>query len=124
MIHALILTHGRLGQILMEAVESVLGPQTGVTTLSNRGLSSEQITDAVCARLTDAPTVLFVDFCGGSTFVACKFLPERRAQCALITGVSLPMLLSFFTKRDTLPFAQLVAAVEHDGHRGIQLISP
>lgn len=123
MVHALILTHGSLGQTLLDAAESVLGPQAGVTALSNRGLSLEQITAAVAAELTDEPTVLFVDFCGGSTFVACKFLPERRAACALITGVSLPMLLSFFTKRDTLPFAQLAATVEHDGHRGIQLIS-
>jgi len=73
--------------------------------------------------LSDAPSVLFVDHCGGSPFVACKELHSRQPRHALLTGVNLPMLLSFFTKRDRLPFDELVQTVEADGHRGIQRTS-
>jgi mannose PTS system EIIA component len=119
---AVILTHGSLGRALMDAVEKMLGPQTGVNVLSNEGLSLEQIVEAVEARLGETPSVIFVDHCGGSPFVACKSLHSRHPQHALLTGVNLPMLLSFFTKRGRLPFEELVQTVESDGHRGIQRI--
>jgi mannose/fructose-specific phosphotransferase system component IIA len=106
----------------MDAVEKMLGPQTGVDVLSNEGMSLQQIVEAVESRLGDAPSVLFVDHCGGSPFVACKALHSRHPQHALLTGVNLPMLLSFFTKRAGLAFEELVPAVESDGHRGIQRI--
>jgi len=39
MTFAVILTHGGLGRGLLDAVEKMLGPQTGVDVLSNEGLS-------------------------------------------------------------------------------------
>ncbi|RPH94887.1 PTS mannose transporter subunit IIAB [candidate division KSB1 bacterium] len=123
MTHAVILTHGSLGKILLEAVETMLGPQESVDVLSNEGQSLDQIIGSVEARLNDSPGILFVDYCGGSPFVACKSLRDRRPDQALISGVNLPMLLSFFTKRARLPFRELVATVENDAHRGIQCIS-
>lgn len=122
MIPAIILTHGGLGGVLMDAVGKILGPQTDVSVISNEGLSLDQILDAVENRLGDAPAILFVDHCGGSPFVACKSLRSRYPQHAVITGVNLPMLLSFFTKREKLAFDELVRMVESDGHRGIQRI--
>jgi mannose PTS system EIIA component len=122
MTRAVILTHGELGKTLMNAVENMLGPQTDMDVLTNEGLSLEQIINAVESRLGETPTVLFVDHCGGSPFVACKSLHARYPQHSLITGVNLPMLLSFFTKRSRLPFNELVQVVESDGHRGIQRI--
>jgi PTS system mannose-specific IIA component len=119
---AVILTHGGLGRVLMDAAEKMLGPQTGVDVLSNEGLSLQQIVEAIESRLGDAPSVLFVDHCGGSPFVACKSLHSRHPQHVLLTGVNLPMLLSFFTKRARLSFDELVQTVESDGHRGIQRI--
>jgi PTS system mannose-specific IIA component len=123
MIRAVILTHGDFGRVLIEAVEKTLGPQSDVDVLSNEGMSLEQIMEAVESRLGDAPSVIFVDHCGGSPFVACHSLHSRHPQHALLTGVNLPMLLSFFTKRARLPFEDLVQVVESDGHRGIQRIS-
>lgn len=122
MTEAVILTHGGLGRGLMDAVEKMLGPQSGVEVLSNEGLSLDQIVAAVESRLSDAPALIFLDHCGGSPFVACKALHSRHPQHVLLTGVNLPMLLSFFTKRGRLPFEELALAVESDGHRGMQRI--
>ena len=123
MIHALILTHGHLGEMLMEAVEKVLGPQPGVIVLSSENCTMEEMKLNVESRLGDEPGVLFVDFSGGSPFVACKTLRETHRNYAVISGVNLPMLFSFFTKRNQYPFAELVEMVRADGLRGIQLLT-
>jgi mannose/fructose-specific phosphotransferase system component IIA len=122
-IRAVIITHGDLGQTLMNVVAQILGPQDGVDVITNDGSSLDHIIQSVEEKLTTIPTVLFVDFCGGSPYVACKTLCSKRGAAALISGVNLPMLFSFFTKRPTLPFAELVKTVEQDGHRGIQLVN-
>lgn len=121
MTRAVIITHGRLGAALMEVVEKTLGPQSDVEIITNENLALDHITREVEARLTDEATLLFVDSCGGSPFVACKILCARHANVAILSGVNLPMLFSFFTKRHQHPFAELRQIVESDGHRGIQL---
>jgi mannose PTS system EIIA component len=123
MTRAVIITHGKLGAALMEVVSATLGPQSDVEIITNEGLALDQITRAVEARLTEEAALLFVDSCGGSPFVACKCLCVQRTNVAIISGVNLPMLISFFTKRQQYPFAELRHIVESDGHRGIQLAS-
>jgi mannose/fructose-specific phosphotransferase system component IIA len=51
--------------------------------------------------------------------MACVSLPEDRRNCALVAGVNLPMLLSFFTKREKLSLNELAETVQKDGVRGI-----
>ncbi len=122
MVRAVLLTHGTLGKELMTEVQAVLGEQTDVDVLSNEGMSLEQITQAAQARL-GGPMVFFVDFCGGSPYVACTTLQQLHPECAVISGVNMPMLFSFFTKRSQLPFKELVEMVESDAHRGIRRVS-
>jgi mannose/fructose-specific phosphotransferase system component IIA len=120
---AIILTHGALGKVLLESVELTLGPQANVEVMTNDGLSLEQMVQAAERRLTGIPTIFFVDCCGGSPYVACSMLRQVHPSHTLISGINLPMLMSFFTKRDKFPFEELVQIVEADGHRGIQRIS-
>jgi mannose/fructose-specific phosphotransferase system component IIA len=123
MIPALILTHGHLGEMLMEAVEKVLGPQSDVIVLSNEDCTLEEMKFNVENRLGNGPGLLFVDFCGGSPYVACKSLREIHPHYAVISGVNLPMLFSFFTKRAQHSFSELLEVVKADGLRGIQLLA-
>jgi mannose/fructose-specific phosphotransferase system component IIA len=53
--------------------------------------------------------------------MACKSLALSPEQTVIVSGVNLPMLLSFFTKRNTLNFEELSRVVQADGLRGIQL---
>lgn len=121
MTRALLITHSTLGAALMASVESVLGPQEDVVVLSNTGQALDQITNSIVPHLNGAPCIIFVDFCGGSPFMACKSIALAPETTAIVSGVNLPMLLSFFTKRNTLNFAELSQAVKTDGLRGIQL---
>lgn len=121
MVGAVIITHGSLGQVMVAEAERTLGPQCEVKVINNDKLSLEQMVEHVQANLPAAPTILFVDFCGGSPYVACQTARRKLTQCALISGVNLPMLYSFFTKRDKLPFGELVETVQADAIRGIQV---
>ncbi len=124
MIRAILVTHGSLGQALCDAAMSVLGPQAGVSVLSNNGLSLEQIQTRVKDLLTDEPTLIMVDLCGGSPYMACCAMGEISQNTAIVSGVNLPMLLSYFTKRDKLPLSELSETVERDAVRGIQNRQP
>lgn len=124
MIRAILVTHGTLGQSLYDAAVSVLGPQAGTSVLSNSGLSLEQIQTSVRELLSDEPTIIMVDLCGGSPFMACCSLGEITGETTIISGINLPMLLSFFTKRDKLSYADLSTTVERDAVRGIQTRKP
>jgi PTS system mannose-specific IIA component len=120
MIRAILVTHGSLGQSLFDAAESVLGPQSGASVLSNKGLSLEQIQSRVRELLTDEPTIIMVDLCGGSPYMACCALSNLPGETQIVSGVNLPMLLSYFTKRDKLSLSELSETVERDAMRGIQ----
>ena len=124
MIHALIVTHGLLGAELLRLVESLLGPQQGVHIISNEDRDLEKLCDLVASHVTkDEDAILFVDFCGGSPYVACRTVCRNARNLAIISGVNLPMLTSFFAKRGKMDFAQLTQTVRDDGLRGIQLVS-
>ncbi len=120
MTHVILVTHGSLGQSLYDAAVSVLGPQEGVDVLSNSGLSLDQIQSRVRDLLTSEPTIIMVDLCGGSPFMACCGLVHLPGKASIVSGVNLPMLLSFFTKRDKLPLSELAETIERDAMRGIQ----
>ena len=122
MIHALIVTHGNLGAELLRVVESLLGPQEAVEVLSNQGKDLECLCEMVDAHVPSAKeAVLFVDFCGGSPFVACRRSSGDKRLCTVISGVNLPMLTSFFTKRNKMPLSELLQTIRDDAVRGIQL---
>lgn len=122
---AILVTHGALGNELVRTVESILGAQTDVLTVSNSGLSAEGLDDRIAAEVAAlpeaAPVVLFSDLAAGSCGLA-----TRRAELAgrvlkRIAGVNLPMLLEFFYNRDALPLEQLLARMEAKGRAGIVL---
>lgn len=123
MIYALIVTHGLLGTELLRCVETLLGPQEGVMVISNRGQDLEGLCREVASHIPEGQdAILFVDFLGGSPFVACRRASDGSGRLAIISGVNLPMLTSFFTKRVEKNFDELTQIVREDGLRGIQLI--
>lgn len=117
MVRALIISHGDLGKSLIESAFSIVGAQENAHAVSNYGLSLEKLKEEVAALISSGlPTLIFVDFYG-STYTAAKI---AGGGAPIISGVNLPMLLSFFNKRDRLPFDELVKTVAADGRRGIR----
>lgn len=118
----LILTHGELGAEILRTAELIVGNTTGLTALSNRGLSAADIAAEVRAFHALAPAsplLVFVDLLGGSCAQAVSSLlagPEVR----LLTGVNLPMVIAFLQCRgDARPLEDLVEAILMRAHRGV-----
>jgi len=104
---ALLVTHGRLGDALLEAAERIVGRLEDVSVLSNEGLSKDALTQAVRERVQGfgpAGGILFVDVAGGSCAQAALGVAAREAEgpMPVITGVNLPMLLDFAHHRGDL----------------------
>ena len=122
---ALLVTHGALGAELVKTAESILGIQTDVCTLSNRGLGSDDLVAAIQERVRSLsagrPVVLFTDLAAGSCGIASRRAEWGDRDVRRITGINLPMLLEFFHYRDTLPLDELMARLETKGKAGIAL---
>jgi len=118
----LILTHGELGAELLRTAELIVGHTTGLTALSNRGLSAADIAAEVRAFHALAPAsplLVFVDLLGGSCAQAVSSLLTEPAV-RLLTGVNLPMVIAFLqTRADARPLDDLVAAILMRAHRGV-----
>ena len=120
MVKGLIVGHRDFGAAVLRVVETVCGDVEEITHISNDGFSTDDMTEAIrtiCRSGADDGVIVFVDMYGGSCWRAAKRAQE--SDCHIITGFNLPMLLSFIHKRQTMPFDELVNAIEHDGKRAI-----
>ena len=123
---AFLVTHGVLGEELVRTAEAILGRQDAVLTMSNTGLSSDALAEAIEQRAgslpTAAPIVLFTDLAAGSCGIASRRVGRDGTMIRKITGVNLPMLLEFFHYRDTLSLDELLPRLEAKGRAGIVIL--
>jgi len=118
-IGGLIIAHERLGESIIGALDSISGTPKLIHAVSNNGMSTSQLVEKIQACTVKMPEgyVVFVDVYGGSCWRAAKM--AVTANFHIVTGVNLPMLLSFVNKRDKFSFEELPAILEADGKRGV-----
>jgi PTS system mannose-specific IIA component len=104
MIGVLIITHGKLGQSLVECVSHVLGARPPQFDFFPVGASDDPVAVLPKARETldrldsGAGVLIFSDIYGATPCnLACKLLVPGRVE--VIAGVNLPMLIRAFTYR-------------------------
>lgn len=122
MIKGLIVGHRDFGKAIINAAESISGCTERIEYVSNEGLSTNELADKIkvlCNRDCDEGVVLFVDVYGGSCWRAAKMAKTSNAH--IVTGLNLPMLLSFVQKRKTVSFDVLPSVMETDGKRAIMI---
>ncbi|WP_071674583.1 PTS sugar transporter subunit IIA [Nioella nitratireducens] len=122
MIGIVIVAHGGLARELQNAVEHVVGQQSGMLSISigaedDRGRRQREICDAADAVDTGDGVVVVTDMFGGSpsnlSLRACR--PSNRK---ILTGVNLPMLVKLAKSRN-LPVDEAVARATEAGRRYI-----
>jgi len=124
MIHAIILTHGPIGDAIIEAVRGIVGIDKGLHALSVTNMSVEEITQRLLA-LVNGPeeqkdgAIIMASLKGGSCWNVAIAVARDYPKVKVISGVNLPMVLSFVTKRNSLDIDELTDVVENDGLRGI-----
>ncbi len=127
MIGMVLVTHGRLADELVAALEHVVGPQDMIATVCiGPEDDMEQRRADILARVaqTDsgAGVVLLTDMFGGTpSNLAISIMDKAKVE--VIAGVNLPMLIKLASVRGTKDLADAVAAAQEAGRKYINVAS-
>ena len=127
MIGLVIVTHGRLAQEFIYAMEHVVGPQTAVEAIcigpDDDMERRRQDILAACGRVEQGQgVVLLTDMFGGTpSNLAISVMERTRAE--VIAGLNLPMLIKLASVRQREPLETCVAAAQEAGRKYISVAS-
>ena len=134
MIGLVLVTHGRLANEFLAALEHVVGPQASAVSISigpddDMEARRKDILDAV-ARVSDgAGVVVLTDMFGGTpSNLAISIMDSAAARkevgaVEVIAGVNLPMLIKLASVRSEKPLAEVVAEAQEAGRKYINVAS-
>lgn len=120
MIGGIVISHGTMSTCLIETIETIYGNAEALAALSNIGLSTRELTETLrdtSKKMNVESIVYFVDVFGGSCWQAAKMAKNRNDH--IITGVNVPMILSFLHKRNDTSPDTIHEVLDSDGKRGI-----
>lgn len=128
MIGLVVVTHGDLAQGLLDAAGMIIGPQAQAAPLAVRReealeTAAERLEQLLARVGSDGDGVIIMtDMFGGTpTNLSLPFCAEGRVE--ILAGVNLPLLLKFFSSRETRPVAELAAFLRDYGRQGLVLVS-
>lgn len=127
MIGMVLVTHGRLAEELIAALEHVVGPQTQIGAVcigpeddmeARRG----QILASVAAADSGEGVVLLTDMFGGTPSNLAISIMEK-AKVEVIAGVNLPMLVKLASVRRSDSLAEATQKAQEAGRKYINIAS-
>jgi len=127
MIGLVIVTHGRLAEEFVFAMEHVVGPQVAVEAIcigpeDDMERRRRDILDA-CGRVNvGAGVILLTDMFGGTpSNLAISVMEQTKAE--VIAGLNLPMLIKLASVRNRQTLAEAVACAQEAGRKYISVAS-
>ena len=120
----IIVTHGTMAQCLIRTLEKVTGGPLNLYPFSNEGKDPDGVVNEIKEKINidpEIPQFVFCEFVGGSTWFAANKYANERKNTFVLTGVNLPMLISFATKQNDIPPEELANLLQVDANRGITL---
>ena len=127
MIGLVIVTHGRLAEEFVFAMEHVVGPQTNVAAIcigpeDDMERRRRDILKAVSEVDTGAGVILLTDMFGGTpSNLAISVMDKAKGE--VIAGVNLPMLIKLASCRVTGKLAEVAAKAQEAGRKYIIVAS-
>ena len=117
-----LVTHAGLAGALIASAEMIVG---AVETCASVEVAPGEQADAIMARVVSAVesvsadgAIIMTDLFGGTpSNMAMSFLKEGRVE--VLTGVNLPMIIEFCSKRGRLPLAELAVELQRCGREGV-----
>lgn len=108
---ALLVTHGDLGEALLRSARYIYSVEAPIEVLSNTALDLGGLRAAIESWLdaTEEPSLVMVDFGGGSCGIAARAAAGGRSRVRLLAGVNLPMVLTFLSSHAQLDLDELVS---------------
>jgi PTS system mannose-specific IIA component len=125
MVGAVVVTHGKLAEALVEAAEAITGKIDKVKTVTVASAdSTDGIRGVVSSAVKEADSgngvVVFTDLFGGTpTNIALSLMNAGKVE--VITGVNLPMIIKFVGHRSDKPLHELAAMLREYGQKSIVL---
>ena len=123
MVGAVIVTHSRIGERLIETAEFMVGRMDGIIAVSvdletNVFEARRRIAEAVKQVDRRDGVLILTDLFGGSpSNIALSFLNPEGID--VITGVNLPMIITFRNKREGRSLLELAKSIQLSGVRSI-----
>ena len=127
MIGMVLVTHGRLADELIAALEHVVGPQPAVASvcIGPEDDMEQRRADilASVAKVDDGNgVVVLTDMFGGTpSNLAISIMDKAKVE--VIAGVNLPMLIKLASVRNNEPLAEAVASAQEAGRKYINVAS-
>ncbi len=123
MVGAVIIAHTSLGRELIAAAEYLVGKIEGISSVSidcqTNAFDARKAISQAMKRVDQGDGVLLLtDLFGGSPCnIAFSFLNNENVE--VVTGVNLPMILTFWNKRANTTLQEIAKYVQLSGTRGI-----
>ena len=127
MIGLVLVTHGRLAQEFIAALEHVVGPQQNVAAIcigpdDDMEKRRKEILDSVAQAEEGDGVVLLTDMFGGTpSNLAISVLDKGKVE--VIAGVNLPMLIKLASVRGKESLKKAVAQAQEAGRKYINVAS-
>ncbi|WP_375403967.1 PTS sugar transporter subunit IIA [uncultured Sphingomonas sp.] len=127
MIGLVLVTHGRLADEFVTAMEHVVGPQAQVATIAigaDDDMEARRTDIAAAIGHVDAGSgvIVLTDLFGGTPSNLAISLMER-GRVEVIAGVNLPMLIRLGSARRAMKVVDAVAAAREAGRKYISVAS-
>ncbi|MAH83043.1 MAG: PTS fructose transporter subunit IIA [Rhodospirillaceae bacterium TMED8] len=127
MIGMVLVTHGRLADELINALQHVVGQQKAIKAVCigpDDDMEERRAEILESTRQLDSGdgVVLLTDMFGGTpSNLAISVMDNVRVE--VIAGVNLPMLIKLASVRDSLPLVEAVASAQEAGRKYINIAS-
>ncbi len=127
MIGLVLVTHGRLAEEMVNALEHVVGPQEKIASVcigpddDMEQRRADIMTSVEAVNVGDGVIVLTDMFGGTPSNLAISIMD--KANLEVIAGVNLPMLVKLATAREKLDLAEAVAQAQEAGKKYINVAS-
>ena len=121
----IVICHKTLAKELVQTAHSILGYSDDLIPFSNDKLTTEDGVRRINALLeggNETGGVFFMtDIRGGNCWTIAQMVTRGRENYYVLSGVNLPMILSFLTKKNVMNTRELAEIMESDAHRGVVL---
>ncbi len=127
MINIVLVSHGELGDALIQAAEMIAGPAEQVLAVpllpgENLESFSEKLNTAL-QGIAGEEILVLIDLFGGTPYnAAVRLALQENVEC--VTGANLPMLLELIMARDGATLAELAAEIALAGQESVKNLGP
>ncbi len=127
MIGLVLVTHGRLAEELIAALEHVVGPQRNIRAVcigpdDDMEQRRVDILDSVTKADNGSGVILLTDMFGGTPSNLAISIMDK-AHVEVIAGVNLPMLIKLASVRESENLATAAASAQEAGRKYINIAS-